>query len=87
MSSASEILVDFQDELAGDDTPSNALDHLKLSPMEDKQWPSDDLASMSKSGKGLEGWREWLFFLFVCFFAPFPVYIDGNTCLGIVVCC
>ncbi|KAL2088769.1 hypothetical protein ACEWY4_015668 [Coilia grayii] len=49
MSSASEILVDFQDDLAGDDAPSNALDQLKLSPMEDKQWPSDNLASMSKS--------------------------------------
>lgn len=77
MSSASEILVDFQDDLAGDDTPSNALDHLKLSPMEDKQWPSDDMASMSKSGKSLEG-REWLFL------APFPVY---NSCCGVVVCC
>lgn len=80
MSSASEILVDFQDDLAGDDAPSNALDHLKLSPMEDKQWPSDDMASMSKSGKGLEGWREWLFF------ATFPVSFDSNSC-GIVECC
>ncbi|XP_012670320.2 rho GTPase-activating protein 1 isoform X2 [Clupea harengus] len=49
MSSPSEVLVDFQDDLAVDDAPSSALDQLKLSPMEDKQWPSDDLASMSKS--------------------------------------
>ncbi|XP_028812083.1 rho GTPase-activating protein 1 [Denticeps clupeoides] len=46
---SSEILVDFQDDLAGDDAPSNALDQLKLSPMEEKQWPPDDLANMSKS--------------------------------------
>ncbi|XP_063043988.1 rho GTPase-activating protein 1 isoform X1 [Engraulis encrasicolus] len=49
MSSASEILVDFQDDLVADDAPSNALDHLKLSPMEDRQWPADNLASIGKS--------------------------------------
>lgn len=49
MSSASEILVDFQDDLATEDPPSNALDHLKLSPMEDRQWPADDLANIGKS--------------------------------------
>ncbi|XP_030620919.1 rho GTPase-activating protein 1 [Chanos chanos] len=40
-------LVDFQDELGGDDSPSNALDQLKL--VQDKQWPADDSVAMSKS--------------------------------------
>ncbi|KAG9352162.1 hypothetical protein JZ751_020575 [Albula glossodonta] len=46
---ASDLLVDLQDDLAGEDTPNSALDQLKLSPMEDKQWPPDDTASLSKS--------------------------------------
>lgn len=40
---SSDLLVDLHD-----DAPSNALDHLKLSPMDDKQWPPDE-SVMSKS--------------------------------------
>ncbi|KAJ8413137.1 hypothetical protein AAFF_G00107190 [Aldrovandia affinis] len=46
---ASDLLVDLQDDLAGEDTPNSALDQLKLSPMEDKQWPPDDTTTPSKS--------------------------------------
>ncbi|XP_067104705.1 rho GTPase-activating protein 1 [Osmerus mordax] len=45
---SSDLLVDLSDDLGADDPSSNALDHLKLSPMEDKQWPPD-LSTMSKS--------------------------------------
>jgi len=46
---SSDLLVDLQDDLGGDDSPSAALDQLKL--VQDKQWPPDDPFSMSKSGK------------------------------------
>ncbi|XP_036390904.1 rho GTPase-activating protein 1 [Megalops cyprinoides] len=39
----SDLLVDIQDE------STSSLDQLKLSPMEDKQWSQDDMASLSKS--------------------------------------
>lgn len=46
---SSDLLVDFQDDLGGDDSPSAALDQLKL--VQDKQWPPDDPFSLSKSGE------------------------------------
>ncbi|KAJ7985775.1 hypothetical protein DPEC_G00343970 [Dallia pectoralis] len=45
---SSDLLVDLNDDLVGDEHPSNALDQLKLSPMGDKLWPPDD-SNMSKS--------------------------------------
>uniref|UniRef100_A0A6Q2ZNF7 Rho GTPase activating protein 1 n=1 Tax=Esox lucius TaxID=8010 RepID=A0A6Q2ZNF7_ESOLU len=45
---SSDLLVDLNDDLGGDEPPSNALDQLKLSPMGDKLWPPDD-SNMSKS--------------------------------------
>ncbi|MGH0117442.1 UNVERIFIED_CONTAM: hypothetical protein FKN15_034629 [Acipenser sinensis] len=46
---ASDLLTDLQDDLASDD-PANALDQLKLSPLEDKKWLSEEELGMSKSG-------------------------------------
>ncbi|XP_035273901.1 rho GTPase-activating protein 1 [Anguilla anguilla] len=46
---ASELLVDFQEDLAGEDTPNNSLDQLKLSPMEDRKCLADEMDSLSKS--------------------------------------
>lgn len=46
---SSDLLVDLHDELGGDDSPSAALDQLKLVP--EKQWPQDDPVSVSKSGE------------------------------------
>uniref|UniRef100_A0A673I7H7 Rho GTPase-activating protein 1-like n=1 Tax=Sinocyclocheilus rhinocerous TaxID=307959 RepID=A0A673I7H7_9TELE len=37
---SSDLLVDLHDDLGGDDSPSAALDQLKL--VQDKQWPPDD---------------------------------------------
>ncbi|XP_058857949.1 rho GTPase-activating protein 1 [Acipenser ruthenus] len=45
---ASDLLTDLQDDLASDD-PANALDQLKLSPLEDKKWLSEEELGMSKS--------------------------------------
>uniref|UniRef100_A0A3B1IUK7 Rho GTPase activating protein 1 n=1 Tax=Astyanax mexicanus TaxID=7994 RepID=A0A3B1IUK7_ASTMX len=44
---SSDLLVDLHDDLGGDDSPSAALDQLKL--VQDKQWPPDDPVSFSKS--------------------------------------
>ncbi|KTF81313.1 hypothetical protein cypCar_00021064 [Cyprinus carpio] len=44
---SSDLLVDFHDDLGGDDSPSAALDQLKL--VQEKQWPPDDPVSLSKS--------------------------------------
>ncbi|XP_052008176.1 rho GTPase-activating protein 1-like [Xyrauchen texanus] len=44
---SSDLLVDLHDDLGGDDSPSAALDQLKL--VQDKQWPPDDPVSLSKS--------------------------------------
>ncbi len=46
---SSDLLVDLHDDLGGDDSPSAALDQLKL--VQDKQWPPDDPVSLSKSGE------------------------------------
>lgn len=46
---SSDLLVDLQDDLGGDDSPSAALDQLKL--VQSKQWPPDDPVSLSKSGE------------------------------------
>ncbi|KAK1161788.1 hypothetical protein AOXY_G19429 [Acipenser oxyrinchus oxyrinchus] len=45
---ASDLLTDLQDDLASDD-PANTLDQLKLSPLEDKKWLSEEELGMSKS--------------------------------------
>lgn len=47
---SSDLLVDLHD-LGGDDSPSAALDQLKL--VQSKQWPPDDPCSLSKSGECL----------------------------------
>lgn len=46
---SSDLLVDLHDDLGGDDSPSAALDQLKL--VQSKQWPPDDPVSLSKSGE------------------------------------
>jgi len=46
---SSDLLVDLQDDLGGDDSPSAALDQLKL--VQDKQWLPDDPVNLSKSGE------------------------------------
>ncbi|KAJ8340506.1 hypothetical protein SKAU_G00351390 [Synaphobranchus kaupii] len=52
---ASDLLVDLQEDLAGEDTPDSALDQLKLSPMEDGECLTDDMASLSKSDTDISG--------------------------------
>ncbi|KAB5526059.1 hypothetical protein PHYPO_G00147330 [Pangasianodon hypophthalmus] len=49
---SSDLLVDLHDELGGDDSPSAALDQLKLVP--EKQWPQDDPVSVSKSATDIK---------------------------------
>ncbi|XP_061102593.1 rho GTPase-activating protein 1 isoform X1 [Conger conger] len=50
---ASDLLVDLQEDLAGDDTANSALDQLKLSPMDDSQCLPDDVDCLSKSDTDL----------------------------------
>ncbi|XP_039610567.1 rho GTPase-activating protein 1 [Polypterus senegalus] len=45
---SSELLVDLQDDLASDDA-ARALDQLKLSPLEDKTWPAEEVKEVGKS--------------------------------------
>uniref|UniRef100_A0A672SNA7 Rho GTPase-activating protein 1-like n=1 Tax=Sinocyclocheilus grahami TaxID=75366 RepID=A0A672SNA7_SINGR len=49
---SSDLLVDLHDDLGGDDSPSAALDQLKL--VQDKQWPPDDPVSLSKSASDIK---------------------------------
>uniref|UniRef100_A0A8C1IR80 Rho-GAP domain-containing protein n=1 Tax=Cyprinus carpio TaxID=7962 RepID=A0A8C1IR80_CYPCA len=49
---SSDLLVDFHDDLGGDDSPSAALDQLKL--VQEKQWPPDDPVSLSKSASDIK---------------------------------
>lgn len=63
---SSDLLVDLHDELGGDDSPSAALDQLKLVP--EKQWPQDDPVSGSKSGERQSQHRFQPFFLCVVLF-------------------
>ncbi|XP_048040881.1 rho GTPase-activating protein 1 isoform X1 [Megalobrama amblycephala] len=49
---SSDLLVDLQDDLGGDDSPSAALDQLKL--VQDKQWLPDDPVSLSKSASDIK---------------------------------
>ncbi|KAI2662551.1 Rho GTPase-activating protein 1 [Labeo rohita] len=49
---SSDLLVDLHDDLGGDDSPSAALDQLKL--VQDKQWPPDDPAGLSKSASDIK---------------------------------
>lgn len=49
---SSDLLVDLHDDLGGDDSPSAALDHLKL--VQSKQWPPDDPVSLSKSASDIK---------------------------------
>ncbi|KAF4094434.1 hypothetical protein AMELA_G00014920 [Ameiurus melas] len=53
---SSDLLVDLHDELGGDDSPSAALDQLKLVP--EKQWPQDDPVSVSKSATDIKSLTE-----------------------------
>ncbi|KAI5618575.1 rho GTPase-activating protein 1 [Silurus asotus] len=53
---SSDLLVDLNDELGGDDSPSAALDQLKLVP--EKQWPQDDPVSLSKSATDIKSLSE-----------------------------
>ncbi|XP_053472432.1 rho GTPase-activating protein 1 [Ictalurus furcatus] len=53
---SSDLLVDLHDELGGDDSPSAALDQLKLVP--EKQWPQDDPVSISKSATVIKSLTE-----------------------------
>ncbi|KAK2819666.1 hypothetical protein Q7C36_021312 [Tachysurus vachellii] len=53
---SSDLLVDLHDELGGDDSPSAALDQLKLVP--EKQWPQDDPVSVSKSTTDIKSLSE-----------------------------
>ncbi|MCJ8747450.1 hypothetical protein PDJAM_G00153690 [Pangasius djambal] len=53
---SSDLLVDLHDELGGDDSPSAALDQLKLVP--EKQWPQDDPVSVSKSATDIKSLNE-----------------------------
>ncbi|KAJ8247712.1 hypothetical protein GJAV_G00249440 [Gymnothorax javanicus] len=50
---ASDLLVDLQEDLAGEDAPNSALDQLKLSPMEDRLFPPDNVDILSKSDTDL----------------------------------
>ncbi|XP_056609862.1 rho GTPase-activating protein 1 [Triplophysa dalaica] len=49
---SSDLLVDLHYDLGGDDSPSAALDQLKL--VQSKQWPPDDPCSLSKSGSDIK---------------------------------
>uniref|UniRef100_A0A8C1AJ40 Rho GTPase activating protein 1 n=1 Tax=Cyprinus carpio carpio TaxID=630221 RepID=A0A8C1AJ40_CYPCA len=49
---SSDLLVDLHDDLGGDDSPSAALDQLKL--VQDKQWLPDDPVSLSKSASDIK---------------------------------
>ncbi|TRY82396.1 hypothetical protein DNTS_002482 [Danionella cerebrum] len=49
---SSDLLVDLHDDLGGDDSPSAALDQLKL--VQDKQWLPDDPSSLSKSASDIK---------------------------------
>ncbi|KAF5892983.1 rho GTPase-activating protein 1, partial [Clarias magur] len=49
---SSDLLVDLSDDLGGDDSPSAALDQLKLVP--EKQWPQDEPVSVSKSSTDIK---------------------------------
>uniref|UniRef100_A0A8B9H2U8 Rho GTPase activating protein 1 n=1 Tax=Astyanax mexicanus TaxID=7994 RepID=A0A8B9H2U8_ASTMX len=53
---SSDLLVDLHDDLGGDDSPSAALDQLKL--VQDKQWPPDDPVSFSKSATDIKSLSE-----------------------------
>uniref|UniRef100_A0AAR2KI48 Rho-GAP domain-containing protein n=1 Tax=Pygocentrus nattereri TaxID=42514 RepID=A0AAR2KI48_PYGNA len=53
---SSDLLVDLHDDLGGDDSPSAALDQLKL--VQDKQWPPDDPVSISKSATDIKSLSE-----------------------------
>ncbi|XP_060767045.1 rho GTPase-activating protein 1 [Neoarius graeffei] len=53
---SSDLLGDLHDELGGDDSPSAALDQLKLVP--EKQWPQDDPVSISKSATDIKSLSE-----------------------------
>lgn len=48
---SSDLLVDLQEDLAGEDSANNALDQLKLSPMDERHCLPDDVECLSKSGK------------------------------------
>ncbi|XP_062845391.1 rho GTPase-activating protein 1 [Trichomycterus rosablanca] len=49
---SSDLLVDLHDELGGDDSPSAALDQLKL--VTDKQWSQDNPVTISKSATDIK---------------------------------
>ncbi|XP_066509358.1 rho GTPase-activating protein 1-like [Hoplias malabaricus] len=53
---SSDLLVDLHDDLGRDDSPSAALDQLKL--VQDKQWPPDDPVSISKSATDIKSLSE-----------------------------
>ncbi|KAG2463066.1 RHG01 protein, partial [Polypterus senegalus] len=57
---SSELLVDLQDDLASDDA-ARALDQLKLSPLEDKTWPAEEVKEVGKSGDDNYGRKVILF--------------------------